>query len=62
MAALNRLNKGLKKATTGGVSITRRKGEPWISVPPLGKQIEPENLEALKERSLAVGEWSTCWT
>ncbi|WP_345406644.1 Tn3 family transposase [Nonomuraea salmonea] len=49
VAALDRLNKGLKKATTGGVSITRRKGEPWISVPPLGKQIEPENLEALKE-------------
>ncbi|WP_106247744.1 Tn3 family transposase [Nonomuraea fuscirosea] len=49
MAALDRLNKGLKKATTGGVSITRRKGEPWISVSPLGKQVEPENLEALKE-------------
>ncbi len=49
VAALDRLNKGLKKATTGGVSITRRKGEPWISVPPLGKQTEPENLEALKE-------------
>ncbi|MEN3538012.1 hypothetical protein AAH991_23055 [Microbispora sp. ZYX-F-249] len=31
------------------MSITRRKGEPWISVPPLGKRIEPENLEALKE-------------
>ena len=49
VAALDRLNKALKKGTTGGVKITRKKGEPWISVPPAGKQAEPENLEALKE-------------
>ncbi|MEU7988679.1 Tn3 family transposase [Streptosporangium canum] len=49
VAALDRLNKGVKKNTTGGVKITKKKGDPWISVPPVAKQIEPENLEALKE-------------
>ncbi|MET8335986.1 Tn3 family transposase [Streptosporangium canum] len=48
VAALDRLNTGLKKNTTGGVVITKRQGEAWINVPPLGKQVEPENLEALK--------------
>ncbi|MCW2877281.1 MAG: transposase Tn3 family protein, partial [Sphaerisporangium sp.] len=28
---------------------TKKKGEPWISVPPVAKQPEPENLKALKE-------------
>jgi TnpA family transposase len=49
VAALDRLNKGMKKNTTGGVRITKKKGEAWISVPPVGRQVEPENLEALKE-------------
>jgi TnpA family transposase len=49
VAALDRLNNGLKKSTTGGVKITKKNGEPWISVPPAGKQAEPENLEKLKE-------------
>jgi hypothetical protein len=48
-AALNKLNKALKKGTTGGIKITRKEGEPWISVPPVGKQPEPANLKALKE-------------
>lgn len=39
----------MKKNTTGGVKITKKKGEAWISVPPVGRQVEPENLEALKE-------------
>ncbi|MEV4116043.1 hypothetical protein [Nonomuraea sp. NPDC049695] len=30
------------------MKITRKKGEPWISVPPLGKQEEPAGLRALK--------------
>ncbi|GAA2208290.1 hypothetical protein GCM10009850_037480 [Nonomuraea monospora] len=47
-AALNRLESALRKGTTGGVAITRRKGEPWISVPPLDKQEEPTGLKALK--------------
>jgi len=49
VAALDRLNKGLKKNTTGGVKITKKKGEPWISIPSIGKQPEPENLQKLKE-------------
>jgi hypothetical protein len=55
--AFNKLNnKALKKDTTGGVKITRKKGEPWISVPPVGKQPEPTNLTALKEEvGQAVG-------
>jgi len=47
-AALTMLNKALTKGTTGGVKITTKKGEPWISVPPVAKQPEPENLAALK--------------
>jgi hypothetical protein len=47
--ALTRLNTALKKSTAGGVRITTRKGEPWISVPPMTKQPEPSNLKALKE-------------
>jgi hypothetical protein len=34
--ALTRLNTALKKGATGGVRITTRKSEPWISVPPVG--------------------------
>jgi TnpA family transposase len=47
-AALTMLDKALTKGTTGGVKITTKKGEPWISVPPVAKQPEPENLAALK--------------
>lgn len=47
--ALNRLDKALGEGTTGGVKVTKKKGEPWISVPPVMKQAEPENLKALKE-------------
>ncbi len=48
-AALDRLDKAMRKGSTGGVKITRKKGEPWISVPPLGKQEEPAGLKALKK-------------
>jgi hypothetical protein len=34
--------------TAGGVTVTVRRGEPWIKVPPLDKQEEPENLAAVK--------------
>jgi TnpA family transposase len=47
-AALDRLENALAKGTTGGVKVTRRKGEAWISVPSPEKQDEPENLAALK--------------
>jgi hypothetical protein len=49
VAALNALNKALKKGTTGGVTITRKKGEPWIGVPLVARQPEPATLKALKE-------------
>ncbi|MFE7235912.1 hypothetical protein ACFY3J_36370 [Streptomyces sp. NPDC001231] len=46
--ALTRFDTALELGTTGGVEITRKHGEPWIKVSPLGKQEEPENLVALK--------------
>ncbi|MFE5940811.1 Tn3 family transposase [Streptomyces sp. NPDC056470] len=46
--ALTRFDTSLETGTTGGVEITRKHGEPWIKVSPLGKQEEPENLAALK--------------
>ncbi|MFE3455590.1 transposase [Nonomuraea sp. NPDC059194] len=49
--ALKRLDKALRKGTSGDVKITKKKGEPWISVPPVVKQPEPENLRALKEET-----------
>jgi hypothetical protein len=48
VAALGRLDTALRKGTAGGVKITVKKGEPWISVPPVARQGEPENLKALK--------------
>nr|WP_308433152.1 Tn3 family transposase [Streptomyces tanashiensis] len=46
--ALTRFDSALKRGTTGGAEITRKHGEPWTKVSPLGKQEEPENLVALK--------------
>jgi TnpA family transposase len=46
--ALTRLDEGIGAGTTGGVRITTRRGEPWISVPSLKKLPEPANLVALK--------------
>jgi hypothetical protein len=47
-AALDRLNTAMVKDTTGGVRITTRRGQPWISVPKLDKLPEPQNLAAVK--------------
>ena len=47
--ALGRLNDALAAGTTGGVKITARRGDPWISVPHIPRQPEPANLKALKE-------------
>ena len=47
-AALTQLNDGIAAGTTGGVRITTRRGEPWISVPPTPAVPEPTNLAALK--------------
>ena len=46
--ALDRLEQALVDGTAGGVAVTTRRGEPWIKVPPLDKQEEPENLTAVK--------------
>ncbi|MFI7642333.1 Tn3 family transposase [Nonomuraea sp. NPDC049400] len=48
-AALDRLDKAMRQHATGGVKLTRKKGEAWISVPPIGKQEEPAGLKALKQ-------------
>ncbi|MFI9352508.1 Tn3 family transposase [Streptomyces lydicus] len=46
--ALDRFEQALATGTTGGVSIIRKHGNPWIKVSPLAKQEEPENLVAVK--------------
>ncbi len=46
--ALDRLDTGPAKGTTGGVKIVTRKGSPWVSVPKLDRLPEPRNLGALK--------------
>lgn len=46
--ALTSLDEGIAAGTTGGVRITTRRGEPWISVPTRRKLPEPANLVALK--------------
>ncbi len=47
--ALGKLEAALVSGQTGGVAITRRRGEPWLAVPHLDKQPEPANLRALKD-------------
>ncbi|MEV0108485.1 hypothetical protein AB0H42_19385 [Nocardia sp. NPDC050799] len=49
-AGLEGLDRGLIEGSTGGVRITKRRGEPWISVPKLDKLVDPENLTAIKDR------------
>jgi len=31
------------------VRVTTRRGEPWVTVPPMDKQPEPPTLQALKD-------------
>jgi TnpA family transposase len=47
-AALSRLNDALANVTAGGVRISNRRGEPWITVPAIEKQPKPPTLQALK--------------
>lgn len=47
-AALDTLNTAMVKGTTGGVKVTTKSGQPWITVPKLEKLPEPQNLAALK--------------
>jgi TnpA family transposase len=46
--ALDGLNTGLAADTTGGVVIAKRRGEPWIAVPKMGKLDEPTHLDEVK--------------
>ncbi|MFE1327044.1 Tn3 family transposase [Streptomyces sp. NPDC058735] len=46
---LDRLSSALADGSAGGVKVTTRKGEPWITVPKLDKLDEPTGLTALKE-------------
>ncbi len=47
-AALTSFDTALAGGTTGGVRITTRHGEGWISIPSMDKVPEPPNLDALK--------------
>ncbi|MEV8144898.1 Tn3 family transposase [Specibacter sp. NPDC078709] len=55
--SLEQLDNGLLGDTTGGVTITKRRGAPWIKVPKLEKLDEPANLGKLKAEVLA--RWGT---
>ncbi|GAA2268141.1 Tn3 family transposase [Streptomyces atrovirens] len=46
---LNRLSAALADGSAGGVKVTTRKGEPWITVPKLEPLDEPTSLQALKD-------------
>lgn len=48
-SALARLAEGVRRGTTGGVSIGTRKGNVWISVPRRAAQPEPSHLGELKD-------------
>nr|WSZ18873.1 hypothetical protein OH837_38845 [Streptomyces canus] len=45
---LDRLSPSLADGSAGGVKVTTRKGEPWITVPKLEPPDEPTGLQALK--------------
>jgi TnpA family transposase len=47
--SLDRLSAALADGSAGGVKVTTRKGEPWITVPKLKPLDEPTGLQALKE-------------
>lgn len=47
-AALDTLNTAMAEGATGGVKVTTKNGQPWITVPKLEKLPEPQNLAALK--------------
>ncbi|MEV6332936.1 hypothetical protein [Streptomyces sp. NPDC051909] len=51
-AGLDRLSAALADGSAGGVKVTTRKGEPWITVPKLGPLDEPTGLQALKDEAI----------
>ncbi|MFJ1930471.1 MULTISPECIES: Tn3 family transposase [unclassified Streptomyces] len=48
-SGLDRLSAALADGSAGGVKVTTRKGEPWITVPKQEPLDEPTGLQALKE-------------
>ena len=48
-AALSNLDAAVAGGGAGAVRIANRRGEPWITVPTLDAQPEPQTLEALKQ-------------
>ncbi len=54
---LARLDTALIEDTAGGVRITSRRGEPWISVPKLTPLAEPTSLATLKDE--VANRWGT---
>jgi hypothetical protein len=56
-AALTRLDAALAAGSAGGVRITARRGEPWITVPKLEALPEPANLRAVKDE--VIRRWGT---
>ncbi|WP_222432374.1 Tn3 family transposase, partial [Leekyejoonella antrihumi] len=56
-AALGGLDAALLDGTAGGVQVTTRRGERWISVPRLDPLPEPVNLAAVKNEVIA--RWGT---
>jgi TnpA family transposase len=55
--ALAALDDALGSGTSGGVAVTTRRGEPWISVPRLEALAEPAGLSDLKDE--VVRRWGT---
>ncbi|MDN3057063.1 Tn3 family transposase [Streptomyces sp. SRF1] len=48
-SGLDRLSAALADGSAGGVKVTTRRGDPWVTVPKLEKLEEPTGLQALKE-------------
>jgi hypothetical protein len=52
---LDRLSVALADGSAGGVKVTTRKGESWITVPKLEPLAEPTGLQALKRSAPSRG-------
>ncbi len=59
---LDRLSAGLADGSAGGVRVTTRHGDPWITVPKLEKLDEPTGLQALKEEVVRALGRAIFWT
>ena len=56
-AALDRFDPPLEDGSAGGVAITTRRGEPWMTVPRLEALPEPVNLQRVKDE--VIRRWGT---